>query len=206
MKDEKIPTSDPGKNDQEPRTEFVYFLPCAKRIYDLLDKQTKRGLIEDAIERGFDGMTFMNDVGSGHTRTYTIEELLESIDDAMKDMIKARTNIKICHYDESKDDQPYELPDGVAQEPDPRISFEPFHLKDKKREKRIAKEKRERHFLKRYLERRKKELMGMMNEKIEQLFALGSSTYESIKEYIDVIARIDEVRRVIEVCEERGRF
>jgi len=75
--EEKIPASDPAKNDQEPRTEFVYFLPCAKRIYDLLDKQTKRGLIEDAIERGFDGMTFMNDVGSGHTRTYTIEELKE---------------------------------------------------------------------------------------------------------------------------------
>lgn len=204
MKDEKIPTSDPIQNDREPRTEFVYFLPCAKRIYDLIDKQTKRGLIEDAIKRGFDGMTFMNDVGSGHTRTYTIEELLESLDDAMKDMIYARTNIKIRHYDESKDDRPYKLPEGVVQEPDPRISFEPFHL-DEKEEKRMAKEKRERHFLKRYLERRKKELMGMMNEKIEQLFALGS-TYESIKEYTDVIARIDEVRRVIEVCEERGRF
>lgn len=77
MKDEKITASDPAKNDQEPRTEFVYFLPCAKRFYDLLDKRTKRGLIEDAIKRGFDGMTFMNDVGSGHTRAYAIEELLE---------------------------------------------------------------------------------------------------------------------------------
>lgn len=205
MKDEKITAPNPAKNDQEPRTEFVYFIPCAKRIYDLLDKQTRRGFIEEAIKHGFDGMSFMNDVGSGHTRTYTIEELLESIDDAMKDMIYARTNIKIRHYDESKDDQPYKLPEGVVPKPDPRISFEPFHL-DEKEEKRMAKEKRERHFLKRYLERRKKELMGMMNEKIEQLFALGSSTYESIKEYIDVIARIDEVRRVIEVCEERGRF
>lgn len=77
MKDEKITAYDPIQKDREPRTEFVYFLPCAKRFYDDLDKQTRRGFIEEAIKRGFDGMSFMNDVGSGHTRAYAIEELLE---------------------------------------------------------------------------------------------------------------------------------
>lgn len=80
MKDEKIPTSDPGKNDQEPRTEFVYFFPCTKRFYDDLDKETKWGFIEDAIKRGFDGMTFISDGVRGHTRTYTIEELKEELE------------------------------------------------------------------------------------------------------------------------------
>lgn len=77
MKDEKITAPNPAKNDQEPRTEFVYFIPCAKRFYDDLDKETKWGFIEDAIKRGFDGMTFISDAVRGHTRTYTIEELKE---------------------------------------------------------------------------------------------------------------------------------
>lgn len=74
-REEEVQKSDPGKNDHEPQTEFVYFFPCTKRFYDDLDKKTKRGFIEDAIKRGFDGMTFISDAVRGHTRTYTIEEL-----------------------------------------------------------------------------------------------------------------------------------
>lgn len=80
MKSDKIPTSDPTQKDREQRTEFVYFIPCTKRFYDDLDKKTKRGIIEDAIKRGFDGMTFVSDAVRGHTRTYTIEELKEELE------------------------------------------------------------------------------------------------------------------------------
>lgn len=80
MKSDKITASDPIQKDQEPRTEFVYFIPCTKQFYDDLDKKTKRGFIENAIEHGFDGMSFISDGGSGHTRTYTIEELKEELE------------------------------------------------------------------------------------------------------------------------------
>lgn len=80
MKSEKITTPDPAKNDQEQRTEFVYFTPCTKRFYDDLDKKTKRGFIENAIKHGFDGMSFISDAGIEQTRTYTIEELKEELE------------------------------------------------------------------------------------------------------------------------------